>query len=381
MAVQINEMRLLLIPDKFKGSLTAEEVVSAIRAGVNRVVPEAIMDSIQASDGGEGFLNAIAKYKEVEAIETTTAGPLGRPVHAHYLWREEDKTAYVEMAMASGFELLDESERNPLHTTTWGTGLQIKDAIEKGAQTIYLGIGGSATNDGGIGVAGALGYRFVDDTGKAVQHTGIGLREIQRILKPETSYPNIRFVAVNDVNNPLYGETGAAYVYGPQKGASPDIVRELDSGLRHLDKIVQRDLGKDRSQLPGAGAAGGLAYGLNVFFDADFISGTDFILGLAGLEDRLKKDPPDVIITGEGRIDAQSLSGKLIQGVLRQGSAYGVPVLAVCGLLDMEKEALIIAGFKDVIEIRDPDQPLSYNMQHASELLQNAVRDYFNADS
>ena len=374
-------MKLLLIPDKFKGSLTAEEVVRAISIGVQQVHPHAAITSIMASDGGEGFLDAIASYREVERVETTTAGPLGRPVHAHYLWQDSSKTAYVEMAMSSGLELLEAAERNPLHTTTWGTGLQIKDAIEKGAQTIYLGIGGSATNDGGIGVAGALGYKFLNASALEVQHTGSGLNEIHHIVPPKSQYEGIRFVAVNDVNNPLFGERGAAHVYGPQKGGDPEIVNRLDAGLRKLHEIVKRDLGKDKAELPGAGAAGGLAYGLSVFFDAEFISGTDFILGLAGLENRLMKSPPDMIITGEGRIDAQSLSGKLIQGVLHKARAHRIPVVAVCGRLDMDKTHLLEAGFKDVIEIRDPVQSLSYNMDHAAMLLQNAVKAYFRKDS
>ena len=370
-------MRILLIPDKFKGSLTAQEVVDAMSRGIRSIHPVARIDSILASDGGDGFLNAVATYREVERIETSTAGPLGRPVHAHYLWQASDLTAYIEMAMASGLELLDENERNPLHTTTRGTGLQICDAIERGARSIYLGIGGSATNDGGVGVADALGYHFLDAAGAGIEHNGSGLIKIDRIIAPETDFSKIRFVAVNDVNNPLFGEKGAAYVYGPQKGADPEMVRELDAGLCQLDRIVKRDLGKDHAFLPGAGAAGGLAYGLSVFFDAAFISGTDLILGLAGLEERLKQDPPQMIITGEGRIDTQSLSGKLIQGVLSRGKAYGIPVLAVCGMLDMERSVLKDAGFSDVIEIRDPGQSLDYNMSHAAGLLESAISDYF----
>ena len=374
-------MHLLLIPDKFKGSLTAEEVVSAITVGVKREEPEATIDSILASDGGEGFLDAIAKYREVEQIETTTAGPLGRPVQAHYLWQEQDRTAYVEMAMCSGLELLEDNERNPLHTSTRGTGIQIRDAIEKGARTIYLGIGGSATNDGGIGVAGALGYQFLNASAQEVEHTGSGLIQIHHIIPPKSQGKKVEFVAVNDVNNPLYGPSGAAHVYGPQKGADAEAVNQLDAGLSRLDKIVQRDLGKDSANLPGAGAAGGLAYGLNVFFDADFISGTDFILDLSGMKDRLKQARPDFIITGEGRIDSQSLSGKLIQGVLQQGQSHNVAVVAVCGLLEIEKSVLIAEGFHDVIEIRDPSQSLAYNMSHAAELLQHAIADYFRKGS
>lgn len=370
-------MRFLLIPDKFKGSLTAQEVVDAIGRGVRSHYPGARIDSILASDGGEGFLNAIAQYSEVERIKTTVADPLGRPMEAHYLWQGSGKTAFVEMAMASGLELLDASERNPMYTSTFGTGLQIKDALDRGARRICLGIGGSATNDGGIGVAAALGYRFLNEKGDAVSYTGEGLDQIDRISKPEHEYEGVEFIAVNDVNNPLYGEEGAAFVYGPQKGANPEEVLQLDAGLRRLEQVVKRDLGQDKAHVPGAGAAGGLAYGLSVFFDADFISGTDFIMDLAGLERRLTLERPDMIITGEGRIDSQSLSGKLIQGVLERGKLHGIPVLGVCGMLDIKESDLRAEGFKDVIEIRKPDKPLSYNMGHAAELLENAIREYF----
>lgn len=374
-------MKLLLIPDKFKGSLTAKEVVYAISKGVRSIDPAATIDSVLASDGGEGFLNAIAQYSEVIRIQTTTAGPLGRPMQADYLWQDLERTAYVEMAMASGLELLDASERNPLYTSTYGTGLQIKDALDRGARSICLGIGGSATNDGGIGVAAALGYRFLDNNGDEVPHTGEGLGRIVRIIEPERNYDGVQFIAVNDVNNPLYGKEGAAHVYGPQKGADPGVVLQLDTGLRRLEEVVKRDLGKDKALQPGAGAAGGLAYGLSVFFDADFISGTDFILDMAGLDGRLSQDKPDLIITGEGRIDSQSLSGKLIQGVLERGKDHGIPVLGICGMLDIAVSELRSEGFADVIEIRDPGKPLSYNMAHAAELLEHAIRKHFETTS
>lgn len=372
-------MKILLIPDKFKGSLQAEEVVEALTAGIHVVLPSADITSVLASDGGEGFLDAIAKNIAVERIETTTAGPLGRPVQAHYLLTLSNNTAYIEMAMASGLELLVREERNPWHTSTWGTGLQIRDALDKGARQIYLGIGGSATNDAGIGTAAALGYQFLDASGKQVPLTGAGLSQIQQIIKPERSLDTISFFAVNDVNNPLHGEHGAAFVYGPQKGADPETVRELDVGLRHLEGIVKRDLGKDVAEVPGAGAAGGMAYGLKAFFDAEFISGTDFILELAGVGERMAHDPPDLVITGEGRIDSQSLSGKLIQGVLRYGKQYGVSVLAVCGLLDIPESELLSEGFEHVIEIRDPERDLDYNMSQAKRLLEEKIKAYFRA--
>ena len=290
-------MRFLLIPDKFKGSLAANEVVGALAEGILKVYPDAKIAHILASDGGEGFLDAVSNHRTVERIDTTTSGPLGRPLHSYYLWDITEQVAYIEMAMASGLELLAEKERDPTKTTTWGTGLQIKDAIERGSKDIFLGIGGSATNDGGMGMAAALGYRFLDASGQTLEPVGGSLTKLATIKHPARSFSNVKLHALNDVNNPLYGPNGAAYVYGPQKGADPEQVQELDDGLRNLEKVVLTDLKQDAANIPGSGAAGGFAYGLKVFCNARFVSGSRFILKLAGADTIIESRKPDMIIT------------------------------------------------------------------------------------
>jgi len=369
-------MKFLLIPDKFKGSLSSTEVVEALSHGIRHVYPEAGIEHILASDGGEGFLDAVSKDRLVERIETMVAGPLGRPLQAYYLWDPTEQAAYVEMAMTSGLELLRDEERDPTKTTTWGTGLQIKDAIERGATDIYLGIGGSATNDGGMGMAAALGYNFLDEDGNNLEAIGANLGRVVSISPPTSSFSHVQFHALNDVNNPLYGTTGAAFVYAPQKGATPEQVQILDAGLRKLEKVVLNDLGQDAAHLPGSGAAGGFAYGLKVFCNARFVSGSSFILQLAGAEKLIETTNPDLIITGEGKLDSQSLSGKMVQGVLELGSSHDIPVIAVCGILEISQEKAMDVGFYDVLEIGEKNKPLSYNLENAATLLEGKSADY-----
>ena len=372
-------MRLVLIPDKFKGSLTGEEVRTAIAAGVRDVFPKAGLMGFPASDGGDGFLEAVRSVREVETIEVVVEDPLGREIRAPYLIDSDRGDAFLEMATASGMELLTEAERNPLQTHTRGTGQLIRHAIGKGARRVYVGLGGSATNDGGCGIATVFGYRFLDQRGRERDPVGGNLAGIARIVKPEKSFSRgeVEIIAVNDVSNPLWGPNGAAFVYARQKGASDEAISSLDKGLRQLDRLVGDQLGIRAGQLAGAGAAGGTAYGLHCFLGARFISGTEYVLGLTGMEDYLIEHPVDFIFTGEGRIDSQTLSGKLIQGVLALGMRHNVPVIAVCGTSEVPPESLREQGFEEVLVVSDPGKPLSYNMEHAAVLVRKSVRDYF----
>lgn len=372
-------MRFLLIPDKFKGSLTSEEVANAIQFGIEQVLPRSAFHVIKASDGGDGFLEAIARYKPCVAIETVGEDPLGRPMLCSYLYNREESAAYIELANASGMELLKPKERNPMETSTYGTGLQVKDAIEKGVRNIYVGLGGSATNDGGIGIAHALGYRFLDEKGAILEPVGKNLmfvREID-ITNVSSVLEEVSFFAVNDVGNPLFGADGAAFVYAKQKGATSDSVIKLDNGLRNLNKVVNDQFGKDNSILPGAGAAGGTAFGLKSFFNADFLHGIDFIIKLSGIETMLVSDTFDYIITGEGKLDEQTLNGKLIQGVLNLGKKFEIPVLAVCGQLSIDSAILKEMGIVNVIEIQNKKKPLAYNIKNAQKLLENAIQEFY----
>ena len=363
-------MNVIIAPDAFKDCLNAAEVAIAIEAGVKIFSENTRCYHISASDGGEGFLNAVANYvSEARTITTQTVDPLGRALSADYLFHAGSNTAYVELARASGLELLSATERNPMNTSTFGTGLQIKDAIRKGATQIYLGIGGSATNDGGTGIANALGFRFYDLEGIELEPKGDQLQNIVRIEKPAANYSNISFFAVNDVLNPLFGKNGAAYTYAKQKGADPDEIIQLDTGLQNLHTIGQKEFGLDEANTPGSGAAGGTAYGLKCFLNAEFISGTSFILKLSNFESLIADKKVDIIITGEGKIDAQTIYGKFVYGMVQQAKKYNIPVLAVCGKLDLSSSELKNTGLHAASEIYDATKPGRYSYENAAILI------------
>ncbi|WP_420593114.1 glycerate kinase [Robiginitalea biformata] len=371
-------MNLVLIPDKFKGSLSADEVCDAIAEGLGQHQPAARFRRFAASDGGDGFLDAVRATREVSLHTEVVSGPLGREIRAEYLLDPASGEAFVEMALASGMVLLEEGERDPLQTSTLGTGQLIRSAVGQGARRVYVGLGGSATNDSGMGIAAAFGFEFLGADGRLLRPVGASLGEVSRVVAPREVLPKgVEVVAVNDVSNPLWGPNGAACVYAPQKGAGPEAVEQLDRGLRHLDQVVARQLGLEAGTEAGAGAAGGTAYGLKVFLGARFIGGTDFVFRLNGIAEYLEEAAVDGIFTGEGRIDSQSLQGKLIQGVTALGAEHGIPVYAVCGTCTANREALRDAGLTAVIEAANPGRDLQWNMAHAGELVREAVARYF----
>ncbi len=371
-------MKYLLVPDKFKGSLSAKEVIQALEKGILKADPQAQFYSALLSDGGDGFLDSASHYTAAEKVWVDTQDPLGRPLRADYLFDQQTSTAYVEMARTAGLELLKSSERSPLNTSTYGTGLQIKHALEQGAKKVFVGLGGSATNDAGMGIATAMGYKFLNSSNAVLSPVGASLQDVVQIIVPADNslFKEARIYAINDVNNPLYGSQGAAYVYAAQKGANEKQIDELDQGLRNLNTRVQQTMALSNAAVPGAGAAGGTAYGLMSFLDADFIGGAKFVLELAGVPALLEKEAVDYIITGEGKIDEQTLRGKLIHGILEQGMAVGVPVIGICGALDANKESLQQLGLADVIEVRDPSRSLEYNMKKAAILVENAIHEF-----
>lgn len=372
-------MKFLLIPDKFKGSLTSAEVARAIQLGIEKAMPRASFHTVKASDGGDGFLDAIARYQPCVGIETVGENPLGKPMVCKYLYNQAQAAAYIELANASGMELLDAVEQDPMETSTYGTGLQIKDAIQKGARTIYVGLGGSATNDAGMGMASALGYLFLDAEGRVLKPVGKNLARVRAIDAANVSpvIKEVAFYAVNDVTNPLFGGNGAAFVYAKQKGASPSAILKLDKGLQKMAEIVRQQLGVDYATIPGSGAAGGAGYGLKTFCNAEYLHGVDFILKLSGVEAMLSSEQVDYIITGEGKIDEQTLNGKLVQGVLELGQRFDIPVIAVCGTLDIDETKVQSMGIAHTIQIQDASRPLSYNIKHANELLIAAIQRFF----
>lgn len=372
-------MKVLLIPDKFKGSLDAREVIMAISKGIYGVHPDAEIFSVLASDGGDGFLNAVSENLDCTTITSGTVDPLNRKIETVYLFNNATKTAYIELAKASGLELLNDVERDVMRTSTYGTGLQIRHAIENGATEIYLGLGGSATNDAGTGIAKALGYRFLDDLGHELEPVGGQLSKIAKIEKKDGApdLTGISLVAVNDVDNPLFGKHGAAYIYAEQKGANAIEVQKLDKGLRHLETIVKDQLKKNAAQLSGSGAAGGAAYGLNVFLNAEFISGIAFVLGLAKVDQLLVDHRFDYIITGEGKFDRQTLHGKLIKGVIDLGKQYQIPVIAICGQSDIDSTQPKSIGLIRILEIRDTMKSVQYSMDNAARLIEESTSSFF----
>jgi glycerate 2-kinase len=342
---------VLVVPDKFKGSLNALQVCEAIRDGLLLSQNTLAVTMIPLADGGEGTCELLTRHVNGRFIEIEVLDPLQRKIQAKYGVTENGETAFIEMASASGLGLLRQDERNPLKTTTFGTGMMIRHAVESGAKKIILGIGGSATNDAGIGMATALGYSFYTREGKEVMPSGENLNVIDFIREPAVNLlADVKVSVLCDVNNPLYGETGAAIVFGPQKGADETTVSLLDNGLRNFAEVVRKQFGTELN-FPGSGAAGGMGAGAKFFLDGFLYSGIDFVMDFVSLEERIKKS--DLIITGEGRLDQQSVSGKVIDGVSSRCRKSGKPFWIICGHNTLEDSALVTLGATKVITLTD----------------------------
>ncbi len=325
-------MRVIVAPQEYKGTLTAEEAAAAIAEGVRRAVPDADVEMVPMADGGPGTVRAIASIAGGETRTCRVRGPLGRPVEASWALLP-DGTAIIEMAAASGLLLLAEDERDARVTTTYGVGELVSEALDAGARRLIIGLGGSATNDGGAGMAVALGARLLNASGDEIPPGGIALARLDRVdasgLDPRLA--GARVIGASDVTNPLCGPEGASHIYGPQKGASPEAVRELDAALENYARVIERDLGVAVRDVPGAGAAGGLGAGIIAFLGAEIRPGVDVVAEVVGLRERL--DGADLVVTGEGRLDGQTRYGKTVAGVARLASAVGVPVIVVPGAL------------------------------------------------
>ncbi|MGB3851158.1 MAG: glycerate kinase [Tunicatimonas sp.] len=325
-------MQLVLTPDKFKGSLTAAEVCQIVKRGVKRYDPAVRVRSIPLADGGEGTLDILIPLLRLEIVRTTVPDPLFRPIPACYGMQGD--TAYVEMAVASGLPLLKEAERDPLRTTSLGTGELLRHAIERGARRVYLFVGGSATNDAGLGLAQALGYRFLDVQGQELSPVGGNLIRVARIEKEQLlpQLADVEIRVVSDVNNPLYGSQGAAQVYAPQKGATAAAVHLLEQGLTNMADRMQDFSGNDVRNVPGAGAAGGIGAGAVAFLGAQLIPGIATMLDLCQAPPAIAQ--ADLVVSGEGKIDAQTLHGKVVKGVGDVCRQHGVPLNVICGTLE-----------------------------------------------
>ena len=333
-------MKIVIAPDSFKGSLSALEVCSAAAHGIGALHRGIETVCVPMADGGEGTVQSLVDATGGSLRTVTVQGPLGEPVAAVYGLLGDGVTAVIEMAAASGLPLVPPQLRNPLHTTTFGTGELIKAALDAGARKLIVGIGGSATTDAGLGMASALGARFLDAAGEPVSTTGAGLLKLAHIdlaaLDPRLREAQIRVAC--DVDNPLYGPRGAAHVYGPQKGANPEIVEQLDRGLQQFAAVVARDLGRDLARMPGAGAAGGLGAGLVAFCGGSLEPGVQIVIDTVGLREKMAG--ADLCLTGEGRLDAQTAFGKTPKGVADVAAETGVPVIAFGGSVALDAEHL-----------------------------------------
>ena len=325
-------MRIVVAPQEFKGTLTAVEAAAAIARGARAAAPVARVEEIPLSDGGPGLVAAVLASRPGRAVRTTVQGPLGSPVEA--VWALlEDGTAVIEMAAAAGLTLLAEGQRDPRITSTFGVGQLIGAALDAGVERIIVGVGGSATNDGGAGMGAALGARFLDDAGHDLPSGGAALARLTRIDVSglDRRLRETEVVAATDVRNPLCGPEGASAVYGPQKGATAETVRELDAALRRYGDVLEQALGVRVLDVPGAGAAGGLGAGLIAFLRAQVVPGFDVVAGITRFRDRLRG--ADLLLTGEGRLDRQTAYGKTVARAAALARKEGVPVLVVAGSL------------------------------------------------
>jgi len=367
--------RVVLAPQGFKGSLTGLEVARAMEAGVKRVWPDVETVLVPVADGGDGTLQALVDASGGSVRSERVTDPLGRPVEAQWGALGDGETAVIEMARAAGLALLRDSERNPLVTTTYGVGELMRAALEAGHRRLIVGIGGSATNDGGAGMAQALGVKLLDSGGREIGRGGAALAALARIdlsgLDPRLHQAAVQVAC--DVTNPLTGDTGAAAVYGPQKGATPEMVRRLDAALAHFGDVVRRDTGRDVADLPGAGAAGGLGAGLLAFTGAELRSGADIVLEALDVEERLKA--ADLVIVGEGRMDRSTVFDKAPVAVAKRARRRGIPVLAVCGSLGAGYEEVHRHGIDAVFSAVDGPMNLEEALADTARLLTSATEE------
>lgn len=366
-------MKIVIAPDSFKGSLTALEVANAIEEGLNKYSKEFIIEKIPMADGGEGTVESLVSLTDGKIITVEVKDPLMRKIKGFYGLLGDKKTAVIEMAAASGLPLLKENERNPLITSTYGTGQLIKNALDRGCKNFIIGIGGSATNDGGTGMLKALGAKFFNKDNKELQDGAIELEQLYKI--DMTSFDKRIFKCdikvACDVKNPLCGENGASFVFGPQKGADKQMVKILDRNLNHYGKILESTFNVDVINIPGTGAAGGMGAAFVAVIKAKLERGIDIIIQESKLSERLKDS--DLVFTGEGKIDFQTKFGKTPFGVASEAKKRNIPVIALAGSIGEETDCLYEAGFNGIFSIVDKPMTLDEAMKNSSELLKEAA--------
>ncbi len=373
-SLYLASMRVIIAPDKFKESLSSLEVCQAISAGIHQAAPGVGTISFPMADGGDGFAAVLQRYLHTHTVSCQAADPLGRPLQASYQWQEKDQVAIIEMAVASGMALLSAEERDPGQTSSYGTGLLIRDALARGARQIILGLGGSATNDGGAGILTALGFKLYDRHGASLSPEGNNLLQIHHI-EPPASLPSARFDVACDVENILYGENGAAYIYAPQKGADPAMAEALDQGLRNWAFVLQAATGKDIAEVPGTGAAGGVAASLLSYFDAHLVKGIELVVKASGMLEYLPS--ASLLITGEGKIDEQSSEGKVVGSMARLAAQHGIPCIAFCGRQALGRSQSLAIGLSDVVAIDEGLHNKQQAIRQAASLLQQKAAAWF----
>ena len=369
-------MKIVVAPDSFKGSLTAIEVSDAIEKGIREVFPEAEIIKIPMADGGDGTVECLVNATGGKILEEKVIGPLGNEVWAFYGILGDRKTAIVEMAAASGLTLVPENKRDPLITTTYGTGQLIKAALNQGCRKMIIGIGGSATNDGGAGMVQALGTKLLDKDGEEI---GFGGGELKKIVKIDIScmdkrLSDIKVLVASDVNNPLCGPQGASRIYGPQKGATPEIIEELDESLAYFAELIKRDLHKDIKDIPGAGAAGGLGASLIAFLNAELRPGIEIMIEAVKLEQAIKD--ADLVITGEGKIDSQTIYGKAPIGVAKIAKKHNIPVVAVAAIIEEDSRIFQSYGIDTLIKVSEPPMRLSEIKTKKIWLIKKSIKQF-----
>ena len=367
-------MKILCASDSFKGSLTSEKTAELLSRAAREVFGTCECDGVPVADGGEGTVEAVVKARDGHMIGAVVHGPLMEQIDASFGALSE-REAVLEMASASGLPLVPEEQRNPLLTTTYGTGELVRAALDAGYTDLSIAIGGSATNDGGMGFATALGARFYDKDGNELLGRGEDLARVVRMdlsqMDPRLKTADI--VVMCDVTNPLTGPDGATYTFAAQKGATPEVQAELENGMQNYRRILMETFGEDPNDIPGSGAAGGLGAALRFFCNAEMKSGINTVLDLIGFDQRL--EGVDLVVTGEGRTDWQSAFGKVLQGVGERCAAKGVPAVALCGSLGKDYEKIYECGIQSLMTTVDGPMPLSEALERAEELyFRGAVR-------
>jgi len=370
-------MNILVAPDSFKDSLSASEVSRIISEAISAVIPSASIRKIPISDGGEGLLEALLTPLQGTLVSVSVKDPLHRTIEASYGLVDQGKTAIIEMATASGLELLSIEERNPLITSTYGTGELIKNALDKGCTKIIIGLGGSATNDGGIGMIKALGGLFLDQYNQEIADGGGALSTLHSIDLSglDKRLQQVAIVCACDVDNPLTGPSGASYVYAKQKGASDNMLAVLDSNLSNYATVIKATLNKDLEHISGTGAAGGTAMGLLAFLDATLTPGIALITELLNLEKHIKE--AQLVVTGEGKIDIQTLHGKTIMGIASLAKKHSIPVLVFTGSIGHGISEIYDQGVTAIFSIVSEPMSLETAIKNASELLKTSVTNVF----